>query len=214
MNVNIRDAAADDAPFLAWVSLAATRSHLPRGVWEYVNGQDEATTLRFLEGLALSDEVHGFHASRFLVAEVGGLPAAGLCGYDPRVHGSQAMQPAFVRAHRAVGTSPEQFEGIATRGALLERVSPPNATGGWVVENVATRPEFRRRGIVAALLEAILERGRDAGFSCAQISILIGNEPARSAYLGQGFVPEDERRDPDFERALGTPGIERLLRPL
>jgi hypothetical protein len=42
MNVDIRSARADDAPFLAWVMLTATRSHNKYGAWEhYVGGTEE-----------------------------------------------------------------------------------------------------------------------------------------------------------------------------
>jgi hypothetical protein len=51
-SVSIRDATEADVPFLAWVMLAASRSHVPVGVWEYINGTDEERTLRYLADLA------------------------------------------------------------------------------------------------------------------------------------------------------------------
>ncbi len=40
------------------------------------------------------------------------------------------------------------------------KVIPEHAPGAWIVENVATLPEFRRRGLVDRLVEEMLERGR------------------------------------------------------
>ncbi len=55
----------------------------------------------------------------------------------------------------------------------------------WVVEQVATRPEFRRVGAISKLLEAVLDQGRKQGFKRAQVSFYIGNtsgeRPTRQA---------------------------------
>ena len=64
------------------------------------------------------------------------------------------------------------------------------AEGAWVVECVATRSEYRRRGLVDALLGAELDRGRQQGFTVAQISLLIGNEPVWRLHEGFGFHRE------------------------
>lgn len=80
----------------------------------------------------------------------------------------------------------------------------------WVIEWVATVPEFRGRGIVHELLGHILERGRERGYHGAQIGHLIGNESARRAYQRVGFTHVDEKRDPDFEAVLGSPGLARM----
>jgi ribosomal protein S18 acetylase RimI-like enzyme len=100
------------------------------------------------------------------------------------------------------------------RGADLQTAMAPPVTGAWVVENVATVPAFRRRGLVDRLLAEVLDRGRAADHASAQISVFIGNEPARAAYLKGGFRPDLETRTPEWEAAMGCPGIERLIQPL
>jgi translation initiation factor 4G len=90
------------------------------------------------------------------------------------------------------------------------RCFPDSPPGLWIVENVGTRPEMRRRGMVAALLERALQRGRERGFSKAQISCLIGNDTAQRAYERVGFRVVEERRDADFEALLGAPGYSRM----
>ena len=89
---------------------------------------------------------------------------------------------------------------------------PDTAEDAWIVEWVATRPEYRGKGLVRALLHEILDRGRERGHAQAQIAVLIGNTPAQRAYEGVGFRVADEKTHPDFERAVGSPGIRRLLR--
>ena len=85
-----------------------------------------------------------------------------------------------------------------------------DAEGAWVVEWVATLPDFRRRGLVHELLLAILEEGRERGHPRAQIGILIGNIPAQSAYENVGFRMTLEKTSERFEAVIGSPGLARL----
>jgi len=211
--VKIREATQDDAAFLAWVKLIAARSHLTYGPWDHILGLPEAETLAFLEQLCLTDAVHWCHYSRFLVAEVDGERAGALCAFDPKVHGGSTLDAGVISVLQSSAIEPDRGEGAA-RAAAVGSCMPDYAEGAWVVENVATRPEFRGRGIVHDLLMAALDRGREQGFTRGQIAVLIGNEKARRAYIRAGFEPDLEKRHPDFAAALDCPGIERLLRDL
>jgi ribosomal protein S18 acetylase RimI-like enzyme len=91
---------------------------------------------------------------------------------------------------------------------------PKDTEGAWIIDSVATRPEYRRKGLVDRLLLAILEKGRQKGFQRAQISIYIGNRPAQRAYEKHGFKIVDEKRHPDFEAEIGSPGMALLLKNL
>jgi ribosomal protein S18 acetylase RimI-like enzyme len=84
---------------------------------------------------------------------------------------------------------------------------PDTPEDRWIVEWVATVPEFRGRGIVNQLLLAILDKGRERGFEKAQIGYLLGNTRAQRSYERVGFKTVSDRRDPDFEAALDCPGI-------
>jgi ribosomal protein S18 acetylase RimI-like enzyme len=104
--------------------------------------------------------------------------------------------------------------GVGQRFGVVGSVANENEPGAWIVEHVATRPEYRRRGLVDALLGDIFERGRSLGFSRSQIGVYIGNDAARAAYIKSGFLFSDEKRSAACEAAMGFPGIERLLREL
>lgn len=211
-NATIRQATEDDVDFIAWDMLCASRSHLPRGIWEVMNDQSEEQALDLLRNMAVTDTVHFCHWSTFLVAEVDGRPVAGLCGFDPEREGFGAlmsvMPPLYAKAEVLID------ERFGARAAAINAVNPEHPADAWVVENVATLPAYRRRGLTDALLEAILERGRGRGFELAQIAVFIGNAPARNAYIKAGFEYVDEKRDDAFEAAMGSPGIERLVRPI
>jgi len=212
MATRIRPATAADAEFVAWVILAASRSHLPLGAWDHYVGGDEARVLAFLHHMVTQDVQSFCRWDGFLVAEVDGVPAAGLSGYSSSDPAMAEPTPALVAASRALGWSDAELEAAGIRlGPFLACViDPPRDT--WVVEWVATRPAFRRRGLVHELLLAVLDAGRRRGFARSQIMVLIGNTAARCAYERAGFSYADEKRDRDFERLMHCPGIERLLR--
>jgi GNAT superfamily N-acetyltransferase len=209
---SIRPARAEDVPFLAWVMLAASRSHLPRGAWDLtVDGPDE-TIFSLLERLARRSPRTFCHHTGFLVAEVDGRPAAGLSGYDPGLVAEPGQ--AIDAALREMGWRDEALAASEARFRPFLSCVPEQPSGTWIVEWVATRPELRRRGLTQALLAAVLAEGRRRGYATAQISVLIGNRPAEEAYRKAGFTLDRERRDPAFEAAMGCPGIAQLRRRL
>jgi ribosomal protein S18 acetylase RimI-like enzyme len=89
--------------------------------------------------------------------------------------------------------------------------TPEDTEGAWVVESVAVLPEFRRQGVVTALLSEVLDGGRKNGYTLAQIGVLIDNIPARSAYERQGFIFESQKTTPEFEAVFGSLGIAKLI---
>ena len=207
----IRPATAADADFVAWVIHAASRSHLPLGAWDHYVGGDEARVRAFLHRMVTQDVQSFCRWEGFLVAEVDGVPVAGLSGYVSSDPPMANPTPALLAASRAIGWSDAQLEAAGARlGAFLTCViEPPPDT--WVVEWVATQPAFRRRGVMHELLLAVLDAGRRRGFARSQIMVLVGNTAARCAYERVGFVYTDEKRHPDFEQWMGCPGIERLM---
>jgi ribosomal protein S18 acetylase RimI-like enzyme len=211
VSTRIREATQADAAFVAWAQLVAARSHLPYGPWDHILGLPEDETLAFLERLCCTEAEHWCHHSRFLVAEVDGTPAAALCAFDPTLHGGHSLDGAVVATLQSQEGEVDLAAGLA-RAAAVGTCMPDYAEGAWVVENVATRPEFRGRGLVQVLLDAALAQGRDQGFGVGQIAVLVGNEVARRAYLRAGYQPDLEKRHPAFLDALGSPGMERLLR--
>ena len=213
MNIQIRPARPDDAPFLAWVILISGRAHVQRGIWEVILGGTEEECLTFLQQLTISKTPHLFHHSCFLIAEVDGRPVAALGGYDPKVLGYPALRRAVVEVSQKMGFSGAD-EGAMKRSERVLRCIPDEVAGAWIIDSVATVPEFRRKGIVDKLLEEILEKGRKQGFRLAQINMYIGNFPAQRAYEKHGFKVIDEKRHPDFEAEIGSPGMTRLLRDL
>jgi ribosomal protein S18 acetylase RimI-like enzyme len=196
------------APFIAWVTLTAFRSHLERGFWDIQIDRGEEETLRFLEALVSTKTRHWASLSNFIVAEIDSKPVAALSGYFERESDSLG---GMDEANRATDRSPEEARAGWQRARSISLCAPRHVEGAWVVENVATLPQFRRLGLVDRLTARILEMGAERGATTAEVGVFIGNDPAQRAYEKSGFVVVDERCHPEFEAVYGTPGI-RLLR--
>ena len=217
MGIRIRRATEDDLDLVTWVMLAASRSQLDRGIWEYLNASDETSTLAFLRHLATTEAIHLFHHSLFLVAELDGEPGAAMCAYDSATQGFDVALSEIAAATAAQGVDDQEADylrrsGVILSGFVMDDPGPPGPR--WVIENVATVPHLRRRGLVDALIHQLLGHGRERGFEHAQISVFLDNERARRAYIKAGFEPLVEQRSEDWPRELGCPGTEMLLQVL
>ncbi|MDZ4278545.1 MAG: GNAT family N-acetyltransferase [Dehalococcoidia bacterium] len=209
--IRIVEAGEEHVPFIAWVELAAARSHLERGVWDlYLDGtEDEA--VRFLEALASTEARHFAHYTNFLVAEVDGRPGAALTAYFEDELGMPKLIEGIAEANALLGRSEEDNAAGWRRAGSIMLCNVEHVHRAWIVEWVATAPEFRRRGLVDRLMAEILRRGRERGARTADIGVLTGNDPAQRAYEKNGFEVVDEKTHPDFEAAYHCPGV-RLLR--
>lgn len=214
-DVKIVPAREEHAPFIAWVMLAAARSHLERGSWDMMTAADEPTTLRFLEALASTPEPHWMHHSLFLVAEVNGRPASALSGYFDEEHPTESIISHLPQAAEAIGLTMEQLMANWQQGGhTILNCFQEHAPNTWIVEHVATAPDFRRQGLVDRLLAASIEKGRGRGATVADVGVLIGNDRAQAAYEKAGFRVVQEKLDAGFEAAYGCTGIRGLSQPI
>ncbi len=213
LNPRIRPADRGDTRFLAWVMQAAARSHLEKGIWDFAL-PDDAQRIDFLNALAATEAHSFFHYQGFLVAEIDGRCAAALCGYEPAKALGQVLVEANLEAMRGQSWSDAEMAGLGERLQSMSNAMPDTPEDRWIIEWVATLPEFRGNGLARTLLLEILDRGRALGYERTQIAYLIGNTPARRVYEQIGFETVDEKRDSDFEAALGCPGIARMHRDL
>lgn len=214
MNIKIRPARPEDAKLIAWCMLMAGRSHVKIGIWDLIISQPEDRCLAFLESLTLQEPRHMCSYTEFLVAEVDGQPAAALEGYDPISNGEMTVTTPMAAVVEKMGLTEQDMAPGQQNLAAFMTCHPDSANGAWIVEHVATCPEYRRMGAIDRLLELVLDEGRKKGFKLAQVSYYIGNTPAENAYNKAGFKFADEKRHPDFEALIGCPGMVRLLREL
>jgi len=211
----IVEATEEHVPFIAWVALEAFRSHLPQGFWDFMlHDLDEAGKLRQLEALVATEQRHWSHYSTFLVAEVEGQPVSALCAYFEEELGGPTIRIAITQANEKTGRTEEQTAAGFGRAMSIMSVAPEHVPGAWIVENVATLPDFRRKGLSERLMSAILDRGRAAGATTADISVFIGNDGAQRGYEKCGFEVVGDKLDAEFEGVYKTPGVRTLRRSI
>ena len=209
----IRPARAGDAGFIARNILASQRGPLPRGWFDVALGWDEPQCLAFVERIATVRVPSWWHVSHFIIAEIEGTPAASLCAL-PASGVGLAAKAAIEAAAADGGLGTSDVEAILRRGAYTRNCWVQGEEGEWLIEHVATLPDYRGRGLVQALIDHALAAGAQAGFTRASISFLIGNEAAERCYAKAGFAFAEERRDPAFEAITGAPGFRRFVRAI
>ena len=76
--------------------------------------------------------------------------------------------------------------------------------GELQIQNLATLPSMRRRGIAARMLDFVFERSRRSGLESASLEVRISNSAAIALYEKFGFVAAGRRPAyyPDGEDAL------------
>jgi ribosomal protein S18 acetylase RimI-like enzyme len=56
-----------------------------------------------------------------------------------------------------------------------------------LINGVYVAPQFRRTGLARSLLQGLLAEARRSSLRVVQLSVTVGNEPARRLYAGLGF---------------------------
>jgi ribosomal protein S18 acetylase RimI-like enzyme len=208
MQISIRNAKPSDSKFLTWVLLEATHSHLGdnAGLWNIIFPDSENERLEYLEKLILSDHISFCHYSSYLIAEVDGTSASALTGFDPKA----VTDENFLNA--LVNILPETLlSSVLNRMASYTTCLIEPHKDSWVIDMVATIPDYRRLGLSNMLLQSTLQTGYEAGFRKAEILILIGNLAAQRVYEKVGFKIVEEKKHPEFEQALNCPGVARMI---
>jgi len=214
MSPKIRRARRDDADFLAWVMLASSRSHVSRGIWDLIVGADDAGCLNYLSRLAAAEPRSPCHYDSFLVAEMDGRPAAALTVFKPAEGGWPLVAEAMANVQRELAWTEAEVAASRQRMAPARACFVPDAGEDWCIEFVATLPQYRRRGLVDALMREAIQQGVERGSKLAQITILQGNTAAQAAYEKWGFKVHDERGSEEFRVAIGAAGFRSLMRGL
>jgi len=215
MNIHIRNARREDALFLARSILIAGRAHVKKGIWEMILGLPEEQCFLFLQSIAITDPPHLFHYSCYFIAETSDkTPAGSLGGYNPKLMGYQALQQAISAVYKKLQLPEKISCEVNDRAARIMACLPKELDNTWVIDSVATLPEYRGRGIAESLLCQVLNEGKKQGHKLSQVNMYIGNEPALRLYLKMGFAIVEERRDKYFEENIGSPGMLSLVKQL
>lgn len=210
---SIRDAVPDDAEAVAYLMYLAGKGHVERSVYDLLIDGPEGPTrsrLQRIERLFTAELPSLFQHSIFRVVESDGRPLAALCTFN----GDHQAFRGLYEALSGAGWSAAEIKAMGKRMKPFFRCNPDVPPDTWIIDDVATMPGFRRRGLMDALLRDAIRRGNAEGFTRMQISCFIGNKPARLAYEKAGFRVAGQRRHESFEKAFGCPGMYRLTRTM
>lgn len=210
MRSTIRPAIPGDAHEVAQLMYIAGKSHVEKSIYDLMWTESMEVRLNKLQELFTADTRSWYHYSYYLVSEVGGGAAGSLCGFNDLEAGGPQLSQAFIE----IGTDRSEGKAMYERMRPFHRVNPRHYEDSWVIEHVGVFPQYRGRGVISALLQEILERGRGLGYERAELNMLIGNEPAQGAYEKAGFTIVEENTDPEFEEIFGSPGMVRMLMEL
>jgi len=122
------------------------------------------------------------------VVEIEQLSGISVWGWDAYHKELQSPQEVIMLVARPDQSSEDQASLIA--GFIVSRM----VAGELHINNVAVRPEFRRRGIAAHLLAAVLAEGRRNGARVAFLEVRAANVAAQLLYRSRGFQVTGRRR--------------------
>ena len=122
------------------------------------------------------------------VVEIEKLSGISAWGWD--AYHNELQSPEDVIMLVAANGESTQESGQALAGFIVSRL----VAGELHINNVAVRPEFRRRGVAAQLLTAALSQGRVQGAGFAFLEVREGNTAAQGLYRRAGFAVTGRRR--------------------
>ena len=176
----------------------------PDGLARFNPGRDLRPVIELLE-LGFGDDLEA--RDRRWLAELNVLAGAG-----PLLNW---MAQLFPPARGALSGFVFYADGKLVGNASLMRSS----SDVWVVANVVTHPDYRRRGVAARLMDATLDSARARGARQIQLQVRSQNDAAQTLYRNLGFWRMNAAstlrlRSPGAARTLGvTPSGWSLYRP-
>jgi ribosomal-protein-alanine N-acetyltransferase len=136
------------------------------------------------------------------VVEIEQLSALSVWGWDAYHKELQSPEDVIMLVARTQPRESGPNHEHSVAGFIISRL----VAGELHINNVAIRPEFRRRGIAAQLLAAVLREGRGQGARLAFLEVREGNTAAQGLYRRCGFQVTGTRkryyRQPDEDALL------------
>lgn len=107
-----------------------------------------------------------------LIAEVGGVVAGAVVGYDGAQLGV-LREGTFGVLRRTIGRVPT--------------IADETEAGEYYLDSIAVLPEFRGRGVARALIDAFCDKAFAEGHNCVGLIVDFDNPKAEKLYTSLGF---------------------------
>ncbi len=200
MSLKIKQATADDAPFLAQMILQSSRAGKKDGLFDVLFGTDEDTIiLKKLEMLTQTEAKSHCHYKNFLIAEMDGKSVGTLCSYEPRI----ATKESFIAALKEVGCGDEINEPLE----IVYECSFDTNKSRLMFDFMEELEGFIDVGVLKALMQKSLLTARLKGYRIVQTIIEIGSLETELFYKKLGFEIVDKKECETYREVFGRAGV-------
>jgi ribosomal-protein-alanine N-acetyltransferase len=124
------------------------------------------------------------------VVEIEEISGVSVWGWDAYHKELQSPEDVIMLVARPAGPDPTQPPVPAIVGFIVSRL----IAGELHINNVAVRPAYRRQGVAAQLLSAVLSAGRSQSARLAFLEVREGNAAAQGLYQSCGFQVSGRRK--------------------
>ena len=204
--MHIRNAQPEDVEAAARLLYISELAVARASVYDYIFPGTMEERLENIAWLYLNGHETVNHYEKYLIAEIDGEVASILgvsVSEDDRLS-------HWLSAFKRMGYNRLRFMAMLWRIRFYWKVDIRFPDNVLIIGNVATFPEYRRRGVAGALLEDALEGARREGYDEVQLSVMIGNAGALSVYEKMGFEVVQTKTSPALEKKLGCAGYHRM----
>ena len=199
MNIKIRKATVEDAPFLAQMILQSSRAGKKFGIYDLIfHVDDEKTILKKLEQLTQTKAKAHCHYNNFLIAELDGKSVGTLCSYEPRI----ATKEAFIDAIEEVGCEDGMSESLEVMYCCDFGLNNRTLMFDFMEELEG----FIDVGVLKTLMQKSLLNARLKGYRIAQSLVEIGSLETLMFYKKLGFKVVEEKECELYKEKFGRAG--------
>jgi len=200
MNIKIRSANENDAPFLAKMILKSSRAGKKYGMFDIAFDMTQETdVLNKLEALTKTQAKNYCHYKNFLLAEVDGKSVGTLCNYEPRI----ATREQFLLALEELGCSNKAAERLEVFYSCEFDLNNRTLMFDFMEEEEG----FLDVGVLKALMQKSLLNARLKGYRIAQTIIEIGSLEAELFYKKLGFNVVQTKECELYQETFGRLGL-------
>ncbi len=200
MNIKIRNANENDAPFLAKMILKSSRAGKKYGMFDLAFDMTQETdVLNKLEALTKTQAKNYCHYKNFLLAEVDGKSVGTLCNYEPRI----ATREQFLLALEELGCSDKAAERLEVFYSCEFDLNNRTLMFDFMEEEEG----FLDVGVLKALMQKSLLNARLKGYRIAQTIIEIGSLEAELFYKKLGFNVVQTKECELYQETFGRLGL-------
>ena len=199
MNIQIKQATAEDSTFLAEMILQSSRAGKKDGLFDLLFETNEnKIIIDKLKKLTTTNAKSHCHYSNFLIAKMDGKSVGTLCSYEPRI----ATKETFIEALSEIECR-DQEEHLEVLNGCDFQLNKRTLMFDFMEELEG----FMDVGVLKALMQKSLLTARLKGYRIAQTVIEIGSLESKLLYKKLGFIEVKQLECELYKEKFGRIGL-------